>query len=238
MNIFNLSRYKLIRGSRLTKYLMYASGEIVLVVLGILIALAINDWKKKKTEEAELNRIISIIETDLQSDLKQIIEAIETLKPQQDLLTKILYKPSFKDSLRTCQDCRYLLTGSYITKFNTKGFELLSNNTTDLKTKNKYVDSILSFYAKHDKADLEFKNKLMIEEVVNYMKYLRDNYDWYSDYFIGICNDDCLDYFESSNYTNRLTYYGLFFDDFLMDIKIYKKDLETTIGFLNDKNGK
>jgi hypothetical protein len=215
---------------------VYAIGEIVLVVIGILIALAINNWKENKTEQAELNRIISIIKTDLKSDLKQTTEAIETLKPQQNLTYKILYNPRFKDSIRACEECRYLLTGSYITEFNTKGYELLSNNTTDLKTKNKYVDSILSFYDKYSKADFEFKNKLMIEDVVDYMKYLRDNHDWYSDYFTGICNDDCLDYFESSNYRNRLTYYGLFFDDFLLDIELYKADLEKTIGFLNYEN--
>jgi hypothetical protein len=213
--------------------LVYAAGEIVLVVIGILIALAINNWKQKKTEQTELNRIISIIEKDLKSDLKQANEAIELLKPSQNLITEILYNPNFKDSIRSCEDCRYILTASYIIKFNTKGIELLTNNTTNLKSKNKSVDSILSFYDKHSKADFQFKNELMVEEVINNMKYLRDNYDWYADYLAGECDDFCLDYFESKNYMNRLTFYALIFDDFLLNMEQYRLDLEKTIGFLN-----
>jgi hypothetical protein len=213
--------------------LVYAAGEIVLVVIGILIALAINNWKQKKTEQTELNRIISIIEKDLKGDLKQTNEAIELLKPSQNLITEILYNPNFKDSIRSCEDCRYILTASYIIKFNTKGIELLTNNTTNLKSKNKSVDSILSFYDKHSKADFQFKNELMVEEVINNMKYLRDNYDWYADYLAGECDDFCLDYFESKNYMNRLTFYALIFDDFLLNMEQYRLDLEKTIGFLN-----
>jgi len=233
MKLFNTCRYKLLSGSRLTKYLVYAAGEIVLVVIGILIALAINNWKQKKTEQTELNRIISIIEKDLKGDLKQANEAIELLKPSQNLITEILYNPNFKDSIRSCEDCRYILTASYIIKFNTKGIELLTNNTTNLKSKNKSVDSILSFYDKHSKADFQFKNELMVEEVINNMKYLRDNYDWYADYLAGECDDFCLDYFESKNYMNRLTFYALIFDDFLLNMEQYRLDLEKTIGFLN-----
>jgi hypothetical protein len=33
-----------------SKYFKYAMGEIVLVVIGILIALSINNWNEKKTE--------------------------------------------------------------------------------------------------------------------------------------------------------------------------------------------
>jgi hypothetical protein len=50
------------------KYLKYAIGEIILVVIGILIALSINNWNdKKKNDESELlyyNRILEDFELD------------------------------------------------------------------------------------------------------------------------------------------------------------------------------
>jgi hypothetical protein len=56
----------------LLKYLKYALGEILLVVVGILIALQINNWnenrKKQNLEKHYLNRLIS----DLQADIQEI----------------------------------------------------------------------------------------------------------------------------------------------------------------------
>jgi hypothetical protein len=237
MKLFNALRFKTIEGKGLRNYLLYAIGEIILVVVGILIALAINDWNQQKSNQSELERIITVIETDLKSDLKETKNAIKTLKPSQKLISKMLDRPKFKDSIRSCVSCRYILTGTYITNFNSKGYELLSNYNKDLKTKNKYVDSILSFYETYSRAEFEIKNKLMLDEVVDNMKYLRDHYDWYSDYIAkGKCEDNCLDYFESPNYFNRLTYFeALFYDTFLLEIEQYQDDLQKTIGFLNDR---
>ncbi len=41
----------MLEGKRLTNYIVYAIGEIVLVVIGILIALWINNWNKEQQVE-------------------------------------------------------------------------------------------------------------------------------------------------------------------------------------------
>ena len=46
--IFNTIRQRLIAQNRFTRYLVYAIGEIVLVVIGILIALQLNNWNSKQ----------------------------------------------------------------------------------------------------------------------------------------------------------------------------------------------
>ncbi len=60
------------------KYLKYAIGEIVLVVIGILIALQINNWnenrKNYKLQKVYLNRLIQDLEEDL-NDLESVMEA-------------------------------------------------------------------------------------------------------------------------------------------------------------------
>ncbi|WP_052172481.1 DUF6090 family protein [Psychroserpens jangbogonensis] len=62
------------------KYFKYAIGEIILVVIGILIALSINNWSQKKSErKIEQNYLFSLIEdakTDL-SNFKNIISINE-----------------------------------------------------------------------------------------------------------------------------------------------------------------
>ena len=46
--IFRKIRYDLMKKNKTGKYLKYAIGEIVLVVIGILIALQINNWNENK----------------------------------------------------------------------------------------------------------------------------------------------------------------------------------------------
>jgi hypothetical protein len=61
-----------VRAGKFSKYLIYAIGEILLVVIGILIALQVNNWnenRKKKTVELE---ILETIKIDLDRTLYDI----------------------------------------------------------------------------------------------------------------------------------------------------------------------
>ncbi len=68
---FRKIRQQLLSQNKISKYLLYAIGEIVLVVIGILIALQINNWNEKiKTQEnvqAQLINVIDAIESDVKS---------------------------------------------------------------------------------------------------------------------------------------------------------------------------
>ena len=59
--IFNTIRQRLLKENRLTRYLVYAIGEIMLVVIGILIALQLNmDKDLRKARSTELNYLRNI----------------------------------------------------------------------------------------------------------------------------------------------------------------------------------
>lgn len=47
MKFFRRIRHRLLNANKLGNYLLYAIGEIVLVVIGILIAIQINNWNEK-----------------------------------------------------------------------------------------------------------------------------------------------------------------------------------------------
>jgi hypothetical protein len=54
ISFFRKIRQNLLSQNRVTRYLVYAFGEIFLVVIGILIALQVNNWNEgKKTLEQE-----------------------------------------------------------------------------------------------------------------------------------------------------------------------------------------
>lgn len=57
MKFFHLIRKKLLDEGNLKRYLMYAIGEILLVVIGILIALQINNWNQANSDSRLLMNI-------------------------------------------------------------------------------------------------------------------------------------------------------------------------------------
>jgi hypothetical protein len=61
INFFRKIRQQLLTENKFSKYLLYAIGEIVLVVIGILIALQINNWNEsQKDRKAENKALISL----------------------------------------------------------------------------------------------------------------------------------------------------------------------------------
>jgi len=72
IKFFRKIRQKLLSENKFSKYLIYAVGEIVLVVIGILIALQIGQWNKEsEIRELELT-ILKEISSNLNDDLNQI----------------------------------------------------------------------------------------------------------------------------------------------------------------------
>jgi hypothetical protein len=72
LRFFRLIRKKLIEEDRIRTYFYYAIGEIFLVVIGILIALQINNWnegRKKLEQEKEIIRNLSI---EFQQNLEEL----------------------------------------------------------------------------------------------------------------------------------------------------------------------
>jgi len=70
IKFFRRIRQNLLTENKFSKYLIYAIGEIILVVLGILIALSINNWndnRKNRIAEQKLYKtLIEILEGDLE----------------------------------------------------------------------------------------------------------------------------------------------------------------------------
>jgi hypothetical protein len=68
INFFRKTRKKLADDNKPLKYARYAIGEIVLVVVGILIALSINNWNERKKDQILEIKILSEIKENLLSD--------------------------------------------------------------------------------------------------------------------------------------------------------------------------
>lgn len=71
IKLFRNIRKNLLIEDKTSKYLKYAIGEIVLVVIGILIALQINNWNQNRIENEALRGYLKNIKSNIKNDLKQ-----------------------------------------------------------------------------------------------------------------------------------------------------------------------
>jgi hypothetical protein len=77
INFFRKIRKKLADDNKPLKYMRYAIGEIVLVVIGIMIALSINNWNSQQIEIKKLKGDLLYVIQDIRKDKKQLIQLKE-----------------------------------------------------------------------------------------------------------------------------------------------------------------
>jgi hypothetical protein len=101
-------RYTLI-GTNNTKYFKYAIGEIILVVLGILIALQINIWNEDRKDKIALDNIFETIQNDLYNDIEEGKAIVLKFKKMHLIMLKCLVEQSQKKNLMNVIVIMYLL---------------------------------------------------------------------------------------------------------------------------------
>lgn len=88
-------RRKLMNENKFTTYLLYAVGEIVLVVVGILIAVQIDTWSDSRKDEDKVKKHIEALKKELagnllvlKEDLAYSQEKLDTIAVLQKIMTK------------------------------------------------------------------------------------------------------------------------------------------------------
>jgi hypothetical protein len=97
LNFLKKIRSKLLEEGNLKKYLAYAVGEIIIVVIGILLALYLNNWNQKRTNDK--------LEIQYYQSMKnQLNEDLNTLVGEMDYNQKYLNQFSYAKKLILLND--------------------------------------------------------------------------------------------------------------------------------------
>ena len=70
IKFFRKIRYDLMEKNKTGKYFKYALGEIVLVMIGILLALQVNNWNNSRIEQNEENEVLVKLNADFKENKK------------------------------------------------------------------------------------------------------------------------------------------------------------------------
>ncbi len=71
LRFFRKIRQRLLTQNKVSKYLLYAVGEILLVVIGILIALQVDSWNEARNNDEKVRTILTNMMVELSSDINK-----------------------------------------------------------------------------------------------------------------------------------------------------------------------
>ena len=158
-----------------SKYFKYAIGEIILVVIGILIALSINNWNESRKETIQEQFILKRLSTDITSDISQVSNEIGLIdKNTEELkfcIDVILQKKDasisvFRDNLKSML---YLISfDQNKTTFN----NIISSGQIEYIKNQNLTDSITKYYNNRyqgwDTALLDYTRNIIAPFMLNF----------------------------------------------------------------------
>lgn len=128
------------------KYFKYAIGEIVLVVIGILIALQINNWNDHKRETQELHQYLAKIKNNVALDII-ILDSIKSRRSKMQIICSEATKKMMHDEFDIQT---FMLSVEAFVEYyfvpNQSGFDALKNSIYLSKINGSKIDSLLDTY--------------------------------------------------------------------------------------------
>jgi hypothetical protein len=162
MKIFRNIRKQLAAENKVPAYLRYAIGEILLVVIGILIALQVNNWNAHRKDLVFEREILGQIRENLILDREGLVEINKINKKALYALNQLL--DSTKRTTNPDSIPYWLADVARFTRFHprtnsyevlkSKGLEIISNNKLRLELGKYYDDQVNQTI--QDLGDIEF----------------------------------------------------------------------------------
>lgn len=79
IKFFRKIRRELLANNKAYKYVLYAIGEIVLVMVGILLALQVNNWNQDRLNQIEINEMLSKLHVEFKAN-KEVLQEYRTIE--------------------------------------------------------------------------------------------------------------------------------------------------------------
>jgi len=215
---------KLIDRKRIGRYLSYAAGEVVLIVVGILFAMSINSWNEERQERKVVNGILSVIANDLKQDRDEVNYIIDFYEKRESTFLKVSYDSINQFNSRDCNLCPGLISDRRLFSVNTRGLHQLNEyHNYSRSNEDTLVFHIVNFYTELNN-DVDNFNKLIDDDVFGNLVYWRNTHNWFTSSMLGELDNDLWNYFVTQDYRNRVAFhYVLIYKNYLPILKAFQK---------------
>jgi hypothetical protein len=203
--IFNSIRQRLLKENRLTRYLVYAIGEILLVVIGILIAVNINDWNADRKQQREIQQLLTVFEKDLVANIKECNRILGWVA-SRDSLCEVIMQGKATREMYEAKSLRPMFTNYNVVSINQENLDRLLAKE---ELMGPGLEPLLLLLKKYKYLiDLE---AITAERFQTYVYdqniFLTDNATWYSAY-TDSSSAEAIDYFLNDPiYRNKTDFY-------------------------------
>jgi|GEM_PF-2660640 len=205
--------YKLqyIKKEKTGTYLLYALGEILFIIIGILSALFINNWYAEKAYHQQIDNNIIRVYEEMEGNINACREAIIEYRMKDSLIYKVIMDSVEGSDYRNNQKLSYLILSYINTNIEEKAFQnLIEINNSENCYQEQLINEIKDLYEITD--DLERDNKTMHEYVYNdVMTSLIENTSSFGKLsFTQDANEEMIDFFLSSDlYKSLVSKYSI-----------------------------
>jgi hypothetical protein len=132
ITLFRKLRYNLIEQNKTGKYLKYAIGEILLVMIGILLALQVNNWNEYRKDRIKEQTVLQQLKEEYESNLKQLESKINIRNILISSSRKMLSYMDNPENVNIDSIILNLSRGNYRPTFDPITNDLISSNKLSL----------------------------------------------------------------------------------------------------------
>lgn len=166
IKFFRKIRQNLLMENNTSKYFKYAIGEIILVVIGILIALQIGDFNEDRKRHNFSKEILKLIDQNLVQDsialTKELNKAITAIELTDSLLKQVSEK-NYSDNLNQWMGKiitfeRFKSQSSAFEVLKAKGIDIVSDNQLQLDLISYYDNLLFNVYEALNDVEKSFSN--------------------------------------------------------------------------------
>jgi len=147
LTILRKIRRSLIGKNSPSEYLLYALGEILLVVIGILIALQVNNWNEGRKEVIKEKELLS----DLVKDLDQDLQLLNTqLSRAERIISSIDYLLAFPTESQELDEAIEISHGGTLVNYRTTAMRSIESYGINIIRNKDLSNAIIEYYANWD----------------------------------------------------------------------------------------
>ena len=178
IKFFRKIRQKMLTENKFSKYLLYAIGEIILVVIGILIALQVNNWNQDRKDRISERKILNNINRDFIQN-KASFDKVKDVNYENlaalDSIVEMLQEGEI--TIEKYVKYNKLITGTTYNPYSSTVDAVINSNSLELIQDDelqKYLVSwkdVLADYLEVETAYFKFINE-------QWRTYLLENSDW------------------------------------------------------------
>jgi len=184
IKFFRKIRQNLLNKNKVGKYLLYAVGEIILVIIGILIALNLNQRSEQKKAEAKIDAIFENILKDLETDINTSARLISNYQAKDSLISIILNTNlTYDDYVNANYDNYSIWKAAYnlaIFTVTDNSYKLLMDNIDAIPEKyNNSVSLLNKLYGSRLRSVEKFNVRL--ENHVEAFNDIRSEFQWFTE---------------------------------------------------------